>query len=307
MMGNQLVIANKTQLADDRNQEIKIVQEAFASMNEPLRTAAKNVIDLCNSLRRNVLLKSWKLGGYLRQIRDNEDKYGTSPLAKIDKVLDEWSQGVTYKAIRLNEVMTEAEVNELGETKTKIANRQLSWAHIEKLLTVTDQAKRKELVNEVVENDLTPEELQLMVIELRTTKPDGKKPKNNGGAPVAIPVTASACIVRASKRAKDIIRDASEIFLDSKHGIEANATNIAEDKIKPELISLLKETVDHYRDAEDSCREVRLAADQAIQILNSRMEAKAKKEAASTTKVITDKVETEKIDKKTKKVKAVVS
>jgi hypothetical protein len=294
----QMMVLTSREIKKIKQSEQEAAKAAYESMNEALRAATDKVHEQLRSVSANLVSRIWRLGQFLREIDENEAKYDEGALAKIEKTLtDAHSRSMLTKALQFNRCFTEQQLNSLLEMRMAISGQGLKFQHFEKLITVKDPKQREKLAKEVVDNDLTPEELQLKLLSMRD---GGKDSKNKGGRKVKIPTTPNACVIRSTKIARAVIRDADAIFLHNDYGFESLAKNMPVDKIKPETVELLKEAIDTYREAEDVCRSIRLAADNALRLINDRLEAQAKKEAAIDAEIIASKTEKVKSEKKIK-------
>lgn len=257
----------------DKLVEAKVQKEAYEQMNEKLKKATQQISGMLLNIAHEGIKRMWKLGEYLRKIRDNEEAYGEDALYLVDKVLGRSSKSTLQKALMLNTWIDEAKLDKMLGLQMKISKKPLSWQHYEKLLTIKDQDKREDALKQTLAKDLTPEELQKLALHSR-----GETQAHAGGRPVVVPSTYTAKAIHYLKKFNAIVRDADSIYDNSEHGFFEQADSMPADKITPEMIEKTQEMIEATRNVSDFCRQFMARLEDTTQVLQKRMNAQAQKQ-----------------------------
>jgi hypothetical protein len=260
-------------IPDEKAADNAASKEAFDQMNEKLKKATAQVFSMLINIAQEGIKRMWKLGDFLRKIRDNEDAYGEDALYLVEKVLGKSSKSTIQKALILNSWVNEPELDKMLNRKMKITGKPLSWQHYEKLLTIKDQDQRDDALNQTIAKELTPEELQKLALHAR-----GKTEVHAGGRPVAVPATYTAKAIHYLKKFNAITRDADAIYDNSECGFFEQAEGMPADKITPDMIEKTQEMIEATRSVMDFCRQFVLRLEDTNAVLQKRMNAQAQKQ-----------------------------
>jgi hypothetical protein len=258
---------------DDKAADAAASKEAYDQMNDKLKKATAQVFSMLINIAQEGIKRMWKVGEYLRKIRDNEDAYGEDALYLVEKALGKTSKSTLQKALILNSWVSEAELDKMLSRKMKITGKPLSWQHYEKLLTIKDQDQRDEALNQTINRELTPEELQKLALHAR-----GKTEPHGGGRPVAVPATYTAKAIHYLKKFNGITRDADAIYDSTENGFFEQSEGMPADKITPEMIEKTQEMIEATRSVMDFCRQFVLRLEDTNAVLQKRMNAQAQKQ-----------------------------
>jgi hypothetical protein len=275
-------------IPDDKAADAAAGKEAYNQMNDKLKKATAQVFSMLINIAQEGIKRMWKVGEFLRKIRDNEEAYGEDALYLVEKVLGKSSKSTIQKALILNSWVTEPELDKMLNRKMKITGKPLSWQHYEKLLTIKDQDQRDDALEQTVNRELTPEELQKLALHAR-----GKTEAHAGGRPVAVPATYTAKSIHYLKKFNAITRDADAIYDNSEHGFFEQSEGMPADKITPEMIEKTQEMIEATRSVMDFCRQFVLRLEDTNAVLQKRMNAQAQKQGEAEAAAISPEPETE--------------
>ena len=270
-------------VSDDKVAEAKVQKEAYEQMNEKLRKATQQISAMLLNIAQEGIKRMWKLGEYIRKIRDNEDAYGEDAMYLVEKALGKASKSMLQKALTLNSWISEDKLDAMLGLKMKITQKPLSWQHYEKLLTIKDKDKRDAILKATLANELTPEEVQKLALNAR-----GQEAPHAGGRPVAVPVTYTAKAIHYLKRITAITRDADAIYDNTEHGFFEQAEGMPSDKITPEMIEKTQEMIESTRAALDFCRQFVPRLEDTVTVLQKRMNAQAQQQGEAEAEAIAE-------------------
>lgn len=131
---------------------------AMSQMNEDLQTEFESIrAEIEEQAHKNVLFY-YKLGGRIRRIHANQQKYGEGAVDKMAGALD-MDRGTLYKAMTFTDQYTKAQIDDYLN-RGKEAGQVITWSHFSQLVAIPDEAQRKELIEQVLTNGLSVRDLK---------------------------------------------------------------------------------------------------------------------------------------------------
>jgi hypothetical protein len=165
-------------------------KEIYQSMSGDWRKQAEAAIKLQRSMVDDLIWKKYKLGEIVRDMRQNEARYGESAVEKLAIVLGS-APSELWECQRLATCYTEESLTKLMERAGK-TGRRIQWSHLRQLADMSEShgagaAKtRRELETQIINEGLTARDLT-HVIQQRL----GSRSRGSGRTP-APPRTPAA-------------------------------------------------------------------------------------------------------------------
>ena len=177
----------------------------------------------------------YQVGLVVKDIRD--DDFVTHPTCRRMATMSalanslKVSSRLLYQARKLVETFTPQQYAELT------ARRQISWGHITQLIQVDPEDRRQQLIERVVAEELTAEELVYEIGGASKKKPrgPGRKPKPPRNVPHALQKT-----IGFSNSYLKFLREA--LFGDAYH-LPSEIVNLPPDKMSPEIRRQLEQAI----------------------------------------------------------------
>jgi hypothetical protein len=188
----------------------KLEQSFLTEVSPALREKIDQIKQWYRGEARHGLLSHYKLGLIVKDVYDDEEdqggeqRYGRRAMRKLCHALP-WCKTSLYDALSLVQAYPEEEVARLAQLRTA-SGQPLCWSHVRLLADVGDRAGRDDLLNRVLAEGLTCEELGREVQRL-----NGPKANRRGGQPRA-PRTVEQVVRQQGALADRFLERAGQVW-----------------------------------------------------------------------------------------------
>lgn len=264
-----------------REQAIQDLKEIENSMNVALRKILEGVRTW---IVRNVewgLRRTWKLGKTLKRVHDQEAKYGSRAVERMSEVLL-CDKGVLTKAMHFYRAFPEKKLEKLLKLRMKVSGEPVTYTHIDKLITVPNEAQRDKLLQECVDNDWTPEELAYHIQVMYREATGQTKLPHAGGRPRKVPTTIVQLLTNFERATGVLVRDDPLMYNHPLVNFVRFVDNLPADKVTPELLARVDTCLDNIDKATVVLDSVK------PQLLEARARAERKMQAQAEQQGIVD-------------------
>jgi len=185
---------------------------AINQMNEALRHQSDEVERLVDNEMAETITSHYQIGKVCQTVTDNPEKYGPNALQLLCDVHD-MSKRTLQRNIRFVEYFpSQRDLDRLLEMIDDATGKRLQWAHIDALLTITDNEQlRWEFAQKAVVECLTPKQL-LAKIKSRLKRSGGH------GRPHAVPPTITAQLQQLLDMLTSVVEKSDQIWLGTPQG-----------------------------------------------------------------------------------------
>ncbi len=251
-------------------------------LNPALATRFQQLRRLLDEGTQTTLRRLWNVGKLIRELTDNEIKYGPRPVERLSVVLGH-SVDHLYQASRFFRVFAEEKLRELMDYRTSTGDI-LSWMHVQRLLVVTDVKARDRIQQQWASQGLTLEQFMACIDKaLGRTSSE----RHKGGRKVQIPSTTDKKVESVCKMGNLFSRNVDAIYCHAEHGIFESVVAMPADKITVGLVGQLEGA---QQDLQKLREKVAAAEDnmaRAIVAARGKLAAQAQLNAARDVDVLT--------------------
>lgn len=222
----------------------KILSEA----NEAFKDMYDKIEETLLAEQQNVIRARYQIGELVYDMSVDEQKYGSRCIERMEEVVG-YDRTVIYNSLSFVKKYSKEEMEELISLTT-VAGRPLLWTHVTHLLRVTDNNVREDLIDMIIDKDLSPTEL-LDTIQQMQNKPIGRT--SNAGKPMARPKSIKGFIEQQWTLIEQLLRRKDKVWAGTeKQGDRSFFDTIADtptDKIGPETVEQLDKLQKLYEKA----------------------------------------------------------
>lgn len=164
-------------------------QQLFDKMNPQLKDKVHQVKTWFDLAYKSTLLDRYQLGLLVQEIYDDDywgkdKRYGDGAVRKLEQYFA-WGRDVLRPAYRLVCEFTREEIDQVLTLRTS-AGEPISYTHLRVLFPIKDKAVRWELLDRVIKENLTAEELDKLVLDMQGLKVPGVR-RSKRGRPLSAP------------------------------------------------------------------------------------------------------------------------
>lgn len=269
---NDKLIVDSTAKKAYQQKRAEYLESIKKTMNPALLAAAEKVRVSVDELMVKSFRRAWKMGEFLLDVNNNPQKFGEGGVCKIADYL-RYSPSQLYKWTNFRKDYDEKSVERLQELKMANSSSNLSWAHVEVVSKLKDQALRMQSLELAAELDWTPNELDAVIREKFSSMVGGSR--HSGGRPLRIPSSYSARLENLDKICHIVLRNEAEMWRHSEYGFLQTIDEVPADKL-PKLVSVMDEEAVKVEAATEKLSEVHKELVKARAVAADRLEVQAR-------------------------------
>lgn len=222
---------------DDLRELIKWRKDLLGTMNPAMQRRCGQVESFLDEGHAITLKRAWTIGKMVREIQDNETKFGVMAMEKLMAWVGyDRRASLTLAAHFYKDFSNEKDLQELLKLRTKYSKRPIPWMFIQKILVIDDRQIRMQILRRICEEEMTHDQVDHLVDEYENRGPEGR---HAGGRPPLPPRSMSGRLSRLERHAHNIVRDAEAIYQHPDFGFLPSVKELAPDQVSPALIQAI--------------------------------------------------------------------
>ncbi len=250
--------------------------KTLAKLPEALQKMKDRVEQKLVAGDHSIILNRHDIGVMLKQVHDDEAKYGSAAIEKLATVLHR-SASELYSFKQIAEVYSRDELEKLVERRST-SGAKLSYSHVRALSSVSGEKERRSLETQFFKTVMTVDEMIAKIKGIEGERSNNRKSLATGTNP-------TGGLVRLSRMSEVFLRE-REIFTRALSGLEA----MEEEKYNDKLLQQLQDAESNQRNLEsfaaESRRRLDVLVDKTTKLVATRDSAKrpsrAEKESKGT-------------------------
>lgn len=176
------------------------VAEEETGLSSALQRVRTRIIKEADKINSTGILGRYRIGQMVDEVTKDERQYGENAVLSLAESLDGiMSPNQLWDCRKFSQTYDEDKLKELMERKTASGNM-ITWTHLLMLLQVSLSTERRRLENRVFSEDLTSDELAIIIQDIL----GNDEPRRGGGRKPQLPKTIATGLSQIEKFAGEI-------------------------------------------------------------------------------------------------------